>query len=51
MKVNESVHGTFPSLPPAQHPRRVLLVFPAKVVSTRKIVDQSHDKRVFTAIA
>ena len=35
----------------ALHVRRVLLVFPAKVVSTRKIADQSHDKRVFIAIA
>ena len=50
MKVNESVHHCLHPSILALHIRRVLLVFPAKVVSTRKIADQSHDTRVFTAI-
>jgi len=55
MDVNESVHEISPSPHSpyvfGPHDRRVLLVLLAKIVSTRKKADQSHETRVFTATA
>ena len=55
IEVKKSVHRISPHcahLPLLSlHYRRVLFAFFAKAVSVRKIADQSHDTRLFTAIA